>query len=485
MFQPLLWLVCQKNMVKKITTLHVLLVLLTSSVFAQEELDSLKQTQQQVILEFGAFGAKDGALPFWMKHNNSQRFTDLNANATYADVLYSGSHNAWGLLDVFWETEAVSTFAPEGIYGSIIQANAGIATGFIKLRVGMDEEFFGVNDTTLTVGNLSYGNNARPLPKIVLATNGWQRSPIFGNALSFQAYLAHGWFEKDRYQSRALLHQKYFYLKGELLNKRLSLIAGLNHNAQWGGRNLDSETAQPNGFKNYARIFFSLEGGDDALDTDKHNALGNHLGNYDLRAEYNFGLFTVANYWQFLWEDSSGLTPLNWRDGLVGIRVRLNKSNWVDRLVVEHVNTTHQDAHKTRKDGTSYIEPDHFMNNSVYRSGWSYNNDLIGSPMFLILNEESRSGSRVKNMIDGLHVGLGGSAGMFDYQMRYTKFTNAGVFRTRIEPKLSVNAVDLRVLCKFSKSTQLSARFNYQDANFDSGKNFGVQLGFIKNFNLN
>ena len=481
----MLWLLCQVGMVRKITALTLIFLLFSISALAQEEKDSVKHVVHQVKVETGGFGAKDGRLPFWMKHNNSQRFEDVNANATYADMQYSGTYKAWDKLNVFWETEAVTTFAPEGLFGSIIQANAGVSTGFLQLKVGMDEEFFGLNDTTLTVGNLGYGNNARPLPKITLSTNGWQRSPILGDIFSFKAYLAHGWFEKDRYQSRALLHQKYFYLRSDLLNGRLSLMGGLNHNAQWGGRNLASETAQPNGLENYARIFFSLEGGKNALDTDKNNALGNHLGSYDLRAEYKFKHFTVANYWQFLWEDSSGLTPLNWRDGLVGVSVRLNKSNWVDQLVIEHVNTTHQDAHKTREDGSAYVEPDNFMNNSVYQSGWTHNNDLIGSPMFLIINEDVDSNRRVKNMLDGFHVGLGGSAGKFKYQVRYTKFTNAGVFQTRIDPKLSVEAVDLRVLCDLNASTALNLRVNYQDANFGSGRNLGIQLGFVKHINLN
>lgn len=127
--------------------------------------------------------------------------------------------------------ELFSSASSQGAFGRIIQANAGLEVVDYILSAGLDEEIFGLNDSTLSLGALYYGNNALPIPKIRWQTNGWVDSPILSTVFSFKAYLAHGWMEKNRFQSSALLHQKYLYGRAQFFNKKLSLIAGLHHNA--------------------------------------------------------------------------------------------------------------------------------------------------------------------------------------------------------------------------------------------------------------
>lgn len=462
--------------------LILLFTIAYSSIYSQESADDTTQTVLHTLnTESGILISAKNRLPFWVKSNNSNRFTDESANSIYQILDYQGRYKLVDNLSLKWELESIVN-ARENIRGKFVQANISIQTNFLRITGGYDEEFFGLNDSTLSIGNLIYGNNARPLPKISISTNGWKKAPLLGSTLSFKAYLAHGKFENNRYQSGAFLHQKYLYLRGKAFNERLSLIFGLNHSAQWGGSNSLNESVQPTGLKNYARIFLGSSGGEDALSTDQRNALGNHLGTYDIRGSFEFRSVILSNYWQFLWEDKSGLTPFNWRDGLMGTSIEFKKGGILQKFVLEIVRTNDQNAQKISEDGVPFLEPDNFFNNSVYRNGWSYNNRVIGNPMFLILNNESISASRIKNSINAVNIGFTGQYDKLEYRINYTDFKNKGTKFETVVPSISLKSIDLHLQYRLNQRASIGSRINYQSANFETQRNFALQLFFIKFF---
>jgi len=440
--------------------------------------DSINPTiTNKLSVESGLIPAFNNGVPFWVRYNNSGRFKDSNANSLFADILYEGSTDLNKNWSLSWEMESVLSFngQPDG---TLIQANLKIENSFIKIFGGMEEEFFGFNDPQLSLGNLGYGNNALPIPKIVIATNGWQRTPILGDVLSFKAYLAHGWFEKNRFQSQAFLHQKYLYLKANMIGKRLELAVGLNHNAQWGGSNRANESAQPTGFKNFTRLFLARAGGPDALLTDRQNALGNHLGNYDLRGSYQFNGFKISNYWQFLWEDGGGLVPFNWRDGMMGVSVTFDNFKLINKFVFEIVRTNDQDARKMGKDGVPIFEPDNFFNNSVYKSGWTYKNNMIGSPLFININSENAQIANIQNMVNAFHIALAGEYKNFDYMLRFTSFQNNGTKSEPLDPSYALDIVDIMVNYRLDDHSGFNLRLNYEVGNLVGGSSLGFLLSF-------
>ncbi|MBO3699725.1 capsule assembly Wzi family protein [Roseivirga sp. E12] len=461
-----------------------LLIIAYSSLHGQEIVnDSTRTVERSLKIESGILiSAKDG-LPFWMKSNTSNRFNDKSANSQYHILFYQANYQLLDNIKIGGEIESIVNIR-ERVNGKFVQTNFYLESNFLRVRGGYEEEFFGLNDSTLSIGNLVYGNNARPIPKFSISTNGWQSSPFLKNNVSFQAYLAHGKFEQNRFQSGAFLHQKYFYIKIDLLKTRLSLIGGLNHNAQWGGGNSANESTQPTGLKNYLKIFTGSSGGSDALPTDQQNALGNHLGSYDLRGSYQFENFKVSHYWQFLWEDKSGLTPFNWRDGLMGASIEFKNSKSINKVVLEVVRTNNQNAQKVADDGTPIFEPDNFFNNGVYRTGWSYHNQVIGNPMFLILNEESSSSSRIKNSINAVNIGVSGEYRELAYQINYVDFKNKGTKSEIISPSLRLKAINVTLEYMISKKSSLGTRMSYQEANFQSQKNFGLQINYRGYINL-
>jgi len=64
----------------------------------------------------------------------------------------------------------IGSDSSQGAYGRVIQANFKLEFLDFELMAGLDEEYFGLNDSTLSIGTLYYGNNALPIPKLSLKT---------------------------------------------------------------------------------------------------------------------------------------------------------------------------------------------------------------------------------------------------------------------------------------------------------------------------
>lgn len=447
----------------------------------QAEQDSVSEGHRISVSQSAVISGKK-TLPYWLVSNNSSRLLDESYLGLWTDINVTKASTSHDGLDYFYGLEG-SAFGGSNLNFSLVQAYAGAHFRSIDLRFGFKEEFFGVNDSTLSIGNLFYGNNARPIPKLVVKTTGWTKVPFLESFLSFQAYLAHGWLEEDRHQSNALLHQKYFYLRWSFFKRKLLITGGLHHSAQWAGENIEQGTTQPTGLQNYLRILFASSGGSGADQNDQLNALGNHLGSYDLSASFRFKKFTVRNYWQFLWEDKSGLTPFNWRDGLVGISVKSNESKGiVSGFNLEIIRTNGQDAVKYADDGTQIIEPDNFFNNTIYRSGWTFRQRVIGNPVFLILNPGARSNWLVKNMINGHNIGLEGRIGQFNYRLNYRYFKNRGIFRETFSPALESKSIGGDIQLPLKKSS-LRLRGVLEWGNYP-GKNAGFIFSYIRHLSF-
>lgn len=439
-----------------------------------QQADSLK-TKHSLRVNLNSFLTTDEQLPYWWVNQNSGRLKGSNSSQFLAQIYYNGIYEITNGIDFTWDTEITANINHR-VKGNFIQSNIGLKSHSFSLKIGLDEEFFGEYDKTLSFGNLVNNTNALPLPKISLSTNGWVPSPIFGKALYYKGYIAHGWFEKTRYQSAAFLHQKFFYLQGRMIKDRLKLSVGLIHNAQWGGRNLSSEISQPTGIKNYARVFLGGAGGSDALTTDQLNVLGNHLGTYDLSASFDFKDFSIKNYWQFLWEDLSGLVPLNWRDGLVGIEVGLKETPLLSKVIFEIVRTNSQDADHSITDGVLLIAADDFLNNSVYRSGWTYLNNIIGSPLFIRAQQTTGMPPLIQNMINAWNFGISGNYQKYSYGLKIRNFQNQGRKLEKLSEPLKLSSIDLNFSYKLQENLRLGYLLNYQKGSLVEGKGFGLGI---------
>lgn len=143
------------------------------------------------------------------------------------------------------------------------------------------------------------------------------------------------------------------------------------------------------------------------------------------------------------------------------------------------MNSTDQDAVKLIDDGAggTYLEPDSFFNNSVYRSGWTYKGRVIGSLLFLLVDPFTQDGAVVNNMVKAIRVGASGSFKNLTYHLIYTEFENEGTYTARVNPPFDLKSLDLRVDYKQSESLEFFTRINYQEGNWSSQRNLGIQVG--------
>ena len=151
--------------------------------------------------------------------------------------------------------------------------------------------------------------------------------------LQVKANFAHYFMDDTRFVDNTNLHHKSLYFK-TTLSPTFEIIAGLDHYAQWGGSS-PQYGAQPTSFKDYIKVVFGAEGGDNALDQhDQFNALGNHVGSYLLQFNYNKENIGLNFYYSHPFEDTSGREMTNWQDGLYGVFVDFKKNKSIVNSVL-------------------------------------------------------------------------------------------------------------------------------------------------------
>lgn len=459
-------------------------ILICSGVIAQNiETDSLTE-EKNLKLSVGSLLSTGSDAPFWIQGNNSQRLTTdpntLFIEAEGVQPLFTKNRFSLDLgFDLIARQSGKTT-------GDIIQGYVQTNLGKVAFFGGRKEEIFGVRDTLLAVGPFVNGNNSLPIPKIALYSKDWIDIPFTKEYFQFQFYYAHGWFEKDRAVISPFLHQKYLYLRLSNESLPFSLFAGLTHQVQWGGTILSSGKKLSSSLNDYRRIFFGKSGTDESMRSDFLNALGNHLGNYDLGFTLELGQWDLLSYLNLLYEDHSGLQIKNFADGKLGISVSREKGYLFEGFLFEIFDTTDQNGNKYDGDGNFYFEPDNFFNNGTYSGGWSYNNQSIGNVMFHIPDKNEYGTFRIKSSVSGFNLGIRGSLYGSRYTLKYTNYKNKGNLLENTLKNIDFENLVLSNL-NFSLNRNLKSNLlvrgilNYQWGNF--AKN-GIGLFFLvtKNF---
>ncbi len=440
--------------------------------------------RQNIELSAGSLLSTGSSAPLWIQGNNSQRLNNdpntfyLEANGIQPLLTKNKLELDLGFDLIARQSEKTTGDIIEGY----LQANLGKFSFF----GGRKEEVLGVRDTLLSVGQFVNGNNSLPIPKIALYSNDWIDVPLTKGYVQFLFYYAHGWFEKDRYIESPFLHQKYFY--GRISNKKLpfALYAGLTHNVQWEGTISSSGEKLPSGLKNYKSVIFGKSTSDTRFQSDYLNAIGNHLGNYDMGVEYFNDKIKLINYWNFFYEDHSGLQVKNFSDGLTGLNLIFKNKRVIQAILIELFKTTDQNGDKYDSDGKPYFEPDNFFNNGTYNSGWSYFNILIGNPIFLLPVPDQYDTFRVKNAVKGFNIGSRGNLFNTKYTLKYTYFENHGnLFENRFVLKSTtirtLNSIQLTLTKPLKNKYSFNTVLNYQWGSIAENA-LGMRVAFTKRF---
>lgn len=391
-------------------------------------------------VELKTLAATEGELPFWLYANQWGEVDPSGANA----ILNAGITKTFFRDSDRWDLELGAELTSRYSKNSAAffkQLYAKLDYGILKLEIGRFEDITGNIFKPLSMGSMSFSGNATPLPKIKLSIPEYQSVPFTDGYLEIKGAWGHGWMEEERYTSRALLHEKYGYVRigGDL---PVNLIGGMQHWVFWGGNNREFGPI-PQTFEDYLNIAFALgAGGEDAPPRGQAYFLGDHKGYWDFGAEIDIDPFLIRLYKQTILEDKDNVKLKNPQDGLYGLAIESKEEgNLIEAVIWEFLYTKWQSGPSCPGCGPRGGSggQDNYYNNSTYRTGWTYFGRTIGTPLLFPRNDGL---GIANNRVVAHHLGLTGKlSDIQDYNIMFTYSRNYGTYETPIDPRMDSYSV--------------------------------------------
>ncbi len=387
-------------------------------------------------LEWG-MGMNSGTYtPFWLRANQYGAVpTKENygtAVVSWSDFVQVNKRTSWGFglraLVNLTDTKADVLLQEAYLKGKF---------GIFELQVGRKKQLQGLVDSTLSSGSYIWSGNALPMPMINLVVNDYWAPAFVQGLVGFKGNFAHGWFENSRSDvADFYLHQKSLYGRLGKPNWLFKFYGGFNHQVQWGGSlkyadpgNIAAKNGKiASGLKEYVYIItgqsMNVVGSDTATYgvNDGWNRLGNHLGSVDVGMEIDWKKAKLFFYRQSIYEDGSLYYGNNITDGLHGIALTRKTDQGLIKLVLEYFNATSQGGSGGSNNIDELRGQDNYQNNSVYRNGWTYLGNGIGTPL-MTLNSETdlTEGSDIyfdNNRVESFYVAAWAKWGMHEFSAR-------------------------------------------------------------------
>ena len=358
----------------------------------------VSQTTYSVEVDLTAQGSTKEELPFWLYSNQRGRISsETNAlgllKGEIQHVLKSGAVLELaaagvvrdGFTDEFALDEAYLEFRNDWFY----------ATGGMKQHAAL------YNGLSTSNENILWSLNARPLPGIEVGTV----KPIFVfPGVGFEARWGEYILEEDRHVPWARVHHKKINIVLQP-SEDWQIKAGIQHFAQWGGVSPEWGP-QPEGLSDYLRIISGRQGGEEALQGDKENSLGNHLGSWELEVKKRFEHHSLSFIFNNIFEDGSGSRFANFPDGRYAFYWENEQEAALVGAVMYEFYYTKNQSHDV-----NYWGADNYFNHLMtYNSGWSYFGKVIGNPFFLYDAAQDRI---INNKFTAHHLGISGDLGTF------------------------------------------------------------------------
>lgn len=365
-----------------------------------------------------------------MYHNRRGRIAENTSFAGWVTVKAS-----YQLTENAFMEAGVGVLARDGAEDNVFidESYLQFTNSWLRVIAGRKQREELYNGLSATNENILWSLNARPLPGVQLETI---RIIYLNNKKSFgfEASLAEYMLEEDRHVSRARVHHKslhFIYRPDDSWRIR----AGIQHFAQWGGNSVTTGP-QPDGFTDYLRVFTGRGGGENAVEGDRQNVLGNHLGSYELYVTKQLQDLEIELIYNHIFEDGTGSRFANFPDGRYGIFFNFQeKEKLVNSLIYEFYYTKNQSTNTT----APHKNDAYFNNYLTYRSGWTYEQRILGAPFFTYDPEENLV---VNNRFVAHHLGLSGQISALSvslpYKMLLSYAGNGGTVERGYFPKQNV-----------------------------------------------
>jgi len=383
---------------------------------------------------FHSLAGSNKQLPFWIWANQLGRYN--RESSTIQNLRLSG---AWKTTskngDWNWEVNTdLDLLIGEKTDLRFTVLSTGIDWKSLQLSFGAFHEQEKYSGISASNGNLAATRNARPHPKLRLGFNRFV--PVGVSWFSIYGFYEEGLLNDERYIDHTHLHRKAFYFRiGNAEN--FSFTGGLEHFVMWGGTH--PVYGELPGWESYFDYVFVRKGGENALPTDQANRMGNQFGTYQMEIKKNWNTFSGSFYISHPFDDRSGIELQNYRDNLYGLYFKLHEPDaFLQEFLVEYYYTKHQSGAfhlAPQPDGSnSGRGRDNYFNHGVYRSGVTYRQFGMVSPLWGPLTiEENISMGFASTRLSGVHAGAGGHLSpllkwksMISYFKHYGNYDSSG-----------------------------------------------------------
>lgn len=467
----------------KFQPLLILIVLFTFSI-------SKAQNPFQISVSNTTLVATDSILPFWFIANQHGkiRYSGSFLNISEVNVGQTYNNKPESKLGYTWGGNLVAAFGKTNYY-QLNQAFAGISLNGWEIKGGMFYDEIRFAGLSTTNGNIARSQNARPVPMVRFSTLGYKPVPFLQNWLSFKGEYDEGFLNDERYVEGAHLHHKSLYLKIHPASS-WNIQVGFEHFVMWGGTSRNENIGElPEGWNAYWHYVFALPGNEDFSKDDQLNSSGNQLGTYQLEVVKDFSKMKMTFYLSHPFEDNSGLIWRNWPDNLLGLHVNIkNENNLITDVVYEFTNTRQQSIKDSiyswdeNSGKWKMNEYDNYYNHDFYSSGFTYQQQVMSSPLFYpVIKSDGISMGIKSGRFFAHHIGIRGNLsenvrwkGMLTYIQHLGTYYNP---YTQMQKQVSGLFEVKYVNPDFPFEIGLAAG---ADATNTAGKNLGFQLSLAK-----
>ena len=426
-----------------------------------------------------------GDVPFWIYSN---RQDELNRNS------YSLATNVFGRWSRSLGRGVTLTVGSDLLLRSSEDPDISFREAYLKLEYSgfflyggrkKDYRRYGMVNHDLSIGTMDWSPNARPIKKVKFATDGYRAVPWTSNYLHYNAHISQGIMNDNetRYVQDALMHSKYLYLRIFDEDHWITINGGLSHYVMWGGHS-ESEGDIPQGVREFFEIFMSRAGDRETMFEDYigtgfvKNRHQNHGGIYDFALKFNLESHRIAVTRQFMLEDTPNYRFAAPWDGIWGVTVDFKDRDQpvLSNFVYEHVNTLEQLTNNPKREGRTAK----YYNHGVYRGGWTYNGQIIGTPLYYTETRETNDQPHTviaNNELISHHVGVAGF--LLDdttYRLLATYSRNYGDQRYGNFPRKDQYSFMLEFETALTDNLTLNTTFAADTGDLYS-ENFGAMLG--------
>lgn len=382
--------------------------------------------------------------PYYMMSN---RFGAVTQRNTYLTGITVGEHLhtskrfqwSWGVETSF----AAQSSARYGLYDKeaeewtahkvtprwfwLQQAFVSVQYRSVFLTAGLKETGSALLSDELSSGDLTWGANARPMPGVRIGLEHFVDVPYTKKWLQVDVNVFIGKPQDDYWLKRHYNYYNYFITTGRWNSYRrlyfrvaplekLSVTLGMQAATQICGTqrmykdgNMIETVRSPFDFDSFVNMLIPRQGDD--------YYVGNHLGSWDMMARYRLPSGKVLKvYFQWPWEDGSGIGKKNGWDGLWGLEYQSARRSFISGAVIEYLDFTNQSGplHWDPEDntGTSLkgeaTGADDYYNNYYYNGyaylGMSQGTPFLRSPIYNTDGYMRFTDTRVK----GVHMAVKG-----------------------------------------------------------------------------